>query len=143
MNCLKIGAARSNASGRMASAVLDSSAVLAVLNAEPGAELVTAVLNDALVSTVNYAEVVAKLVERGGTYIQAQAALRSIALTTVDFDIALARRTGALRAETMRRGLSLGDRACLALAEREGVPAMTGDRSWVGAISGVEIRLIR
>jgi PIN domain nuclease of toxin-antitoxin system len=127
----------------MASAVLDSSAVLAVLNAEPGAELVTAVLNDALVSTVNYAEVVAKLVERGGTYIQAQIALRSIALTTVDFDIALARRTGALRAETMRRGLSLGDRACLALAEREGVPAMTGDRSWVGAVSGVEIRLIR
>jgi ribonuclease VapC len=127
----------------MASAVLDASAVLAVLNDEPGAELVAAVLDDALVSTVNYAEVVAKLVERGSTYTQAQAALRSIALTTVDFDIALARRTGALRAETIRRGLSLGDRACLSLAEREGVPAITGDRSWVGAISSVEIRLIR
>jgi PIN domain nuclease of toxin-antitoxin system len=127
----------------MASAVLDSSAVLAVLNGEPGAELVTTVLDDALVSTVNYAEVVAKLVERGTSYAEALAALRAIALTTVDFDIALARRTGALRAETMRRGLSLGDRACLSLAEREGAPAMTGDRSWVGAVSGVEIRLIR
>jgi len=127
----------------MASAVLDSSAVLAVLNAEPGAEIVTPALRDALVSTVNYAEVVAKLVERGNSYTQAISALRSIALTTADFDIALARRTGELRAETLRRGLSLGDRACLALAEREGVPAMTGDRTWVGAVSGVEIRLIR
>jgi PIN domain nuclease of toxin-antitoxin system len=127
----------------MASAVLDSSAILAVLNAEPGADMVAAVLDDALICTVNYAEVVAKLIERGSTYTQVQAALRLIALTTVDFDIALARRTGTLRAETVRRGLSLGDRACLSLAEREGVPAMTGDRSWVGAVSSVEVRLIR
>lgn len=127
----------------MAKAVLDSSAVLAVLNAEPGAELVLTVLDDALVSTVNYAEVVAKLVERGTSYTEALAALQSIVLSTADFDIDLARRTGALRAETIKRGLSLGDRACLSLAEREGVPAITGDRSWVGAISGVEIRLIR
>ncbi len=127
----------------MASAVLDSSAILAILNNEPGADAVEAMLDDALVSTVNYAEVVAKLVERGSTSGQAQSALRSIALTTSDFDIVLAQRTGALRAETIRRGLSLGDRACLALAEREGVPAVTGDRTWVGAVSGVEIRLIR
>jgi ribonuclease VapC len=127
----------------MASAVLDSSAILAVLNNEPGADAVEEMLDDALVSTVNYAEVVAKLVERGSTSAQAQSALRSIAITTSDFDILLAQRTGALRAETIRRGLSLGDRACLALAEREGVPALTGDRTWVGAVSGVEIRLIR
>jgi ribonuclease VapC len=127
----------------MTSAVLDSSAILCILNDEPGAELVDAILDDAIVSTVNYAEVVGKLVERGSTAAQAQSALRSIALTTVDFDILLARRTGTLRVETKKRGLSLGDRACLALAEREGVPAMTGDRNWVGAVSGIEIRLIR
>ncbi len=127
----------------MASAVLDSSAILAILNNEPGADAVEAMLDDALVSTVNYAEVIAKLVERGSTSGQAQSALRSIALATSDFDLSLAQRTGALRAETIRRGLSLGDRACLALAEREGVPAVTGDRTWVGAVSGVEIRLIR
>ena len=127
----------------MASAVLDSSAILAVLNDEPGADVVEAVLDDAVVSTVNYAEVVAKLVERGGTVLAAQAALQSVALTTVDFDLALALRTGGLRGETAKRGLSLGDRACLALAEREGAPALTGDRSWVGAVSSVEIRLIR
>jgi ribonuclease VapC len=127
----------------MASAVLDSSAVLAVLNAEPGADLVVATLDDALLSTVNYAEVVTKIVERGGTYKEAEAALQLITVTVVDFDIALAQRTGALRAETLKRGLSLGDRACLSLAEREGVPAITGDRSWVGAVSSIEVRLIR
>lgn len=127
----------------MASAILDSSAILAVLNDEPGADLVIAIMDDALVSTVNYAEVVAKLVERGSTAVEAQSALQSLALTTMDFDTALAQRTGVLRRETMKRGLSLGDRACLALAEREGAPAMTGDRSWVGAIASVEIRLIR
>jgi ribonuclease VapC len=127
----------------MASAVLDSSAILAVLNDERGADVVEAIMDDALISTVNYAEVVAKLVERGGTSMAAQSALQSMALTTVDFDIALAQRTGVLRGETIRRGLSLGDRACLALAEREGVPAMTGDRRWVGAVSSIEIRLIR
>ncbi|MFY9694753.1 MAG: type II toxin-antitoxin system VapC family toxin [Xanthobacteraceae bacterium] len=127
----------------MASAVLDSSAILAILNNEPGADAVEEMLDDALVSTVNYAEVVAKLVERGSTSAQAQSVLRSIALTTSNFDILLAQRTGALRAETEKRGLSLGDRACLALAEREGVPALTGDRNWVGAVSGIEIRLFR
>jgi PIN domain nuclease of toxin-antitoxin system len=127
----------------MTSAILDSSAILAVLNDEPGADLVIAIMDEALISTVTYAEVVAKLVERGSTSVEAQSALQSLALTTVDFDIALAQRTGVLRGETINRGLSLGDRACLALAEREGVPAMTGDSSWVDAISSVQIRLIR
>jgi PIN domain nuclease of toxin-antitoxin system len=127
----------------MASAVLDSSAVLAVLNGEPGVDKIAQVLTDALLSTVNYAEVVAKLVERGTSLVEAKTALQSIALTTVDFDIALAQRTGELRSETRKRGLSLGDRACLSLAEREGVAAITADRSWIGAIPGVEIRLFR
>jgi PIN domain nuclease of toxin-antitoxin system len=127
----------------MASAVLDSSAVLAVLNGEPGVDKIAQVLTDALLSTVNYAEVVAKLVERGTSLVEAKTALQSIALTTVDFDIALAQRTGELRAETRKRGLSLGDRACLSLAQREGVAAITADRSWISAIPGVEIRLFR
>jgi ribonuclease VapC len=127
----------------MARAVLDSSAILAVLNAEPGADAVAAMLDDALISTVNYAEVVAKLVEHGSNQAQACAALQAIALTAVDFDLALAQRTGALRAPTRKRGLSLGDRACLSLAEREGVPAVTGDRNWLGAVSTVEVRVFR
>lgn len=127
----------------MTKAVLDASALLALLNGEPGAEKVAEALPDALVSTVNYAEVVAKLVERGGAPEQIDAALRWVAVMTVDFDIDLARRAGALRAATAKLGLSLGDRACLALAQREGAPAYTADRHWRGAVSGVDIRLIR
>ena len=127
----------------MASAVLDASALLAVLNAEPGAEIVVSVLGDAVVSAVNYAEVVSKLVERGADAAVAREAVASINVVVIAFDLALAERTGALRAQTRRLGLSLGDRACLALAEREGVPAITSDRSWVGAVSNIEVRSIR
>jgi ribonuclease VapC len=127
----------------MAGVVLDASAILAVLNAEPGAEKVVPVLGAALVGTVNYAEVIGKLVERGVDYEQANAALRSLALTIVDFDIGLSRRTGALRGETAKLDLSLGDRACLSLAEREGATVYTADRNWAGALATVEIHIIR
>ena len=127
----------------MASAVLDASALLAVLNAEPGAEIVVSVLGDAVVSAVNYAEVVSKLVERGADAAVAREAVASINVVVIAFDSVLAERTGALRAQTRRLGLSLGDRACLALAEREAVPAITSDRSWVGAVSNIEVRSIR
>jgi ribonuclease VapC len=127
----------------MARAVLDASAVLAVLNAETGADIVISVLDDALISTVNYAEVVSKLVERGAPPGLAQTALLTIALVVVDFDRSLADRTGGLRANTKHRGLSLGDRACLALAEREKLPAFTGDQRWVDVVDDIDIRLIR
>jgi PIN domain nuclease of toxin-antitoxin system len=127
----------------MPSAVLDSSAVLAVLNGEPGAEIVAAVLATALVSAVNAAEVVGKLVDKGVTIDHAESALSGVGLDVVEFDFALALRAGALRAQRANRHLSLGDRACLALAERERVPAMTSDRSWAGAVADAEIQLIR
>lgn len=127
----------------MGSAVLDASAVLAVLNAEVGAELVMGSLDDAVLSAVNYAEVVSKLVERGMNRLQACAAIAVIDMRIVAFDAALAERVGELRADTKRFGLSLADRACLALAEREGLPAFTSDRAWQGAVSSIEIRVIR
>jgi PIN domain nuclease of toxin-antitoxin system len=127
----------------MASAVLDSSAVLAVLNAEPGANTIIAIINDAVLCSVNYAEVVTKLVERGVNFDDVEAAMRLLTSTVIDFDTSLARRTGTLRAETSKHGLSLGGRACLALAEREGLPAITGDRNWAGSVKGIEIQLFR
>jgi ribonuclease VapC len=122
---------------------LTQTTILAVLNAETGAEIVIAALGDAVVSAVNYAELVSKLVERGASRADVSEALSNINMRVVDFDVALAERTGALRLETRHLGLSLTDRACLALAEREGVPALTSDRSWVGAIPNIEIRAIR
>jgi PIN domain nuclease of toxin-antitoxin system len=127
----------------MASVVLDASAVLAVLNAETGAEIVIAALDDAVISAVNFAEVVSKLVERGAGLADIREAFTGIDARVVDFDLALAERAGTLRAETRHLGLSLGDRACLALAEREGAPALTCDRSWIDAVSGIEARAIR
>ena len=123
----------------MAKAVLDASAVLALLNDEPGAEAVAEVLDDAVMSTVNVAEVIGKLVERGSSLEQARLALHTIAIEPVDFTLPLAERTGGMRLETRDRGLSLGDRACLALAEHQGVPVLTCDRNWLEAIAGIEV----
>lgn len=127
----------------MASAVLDASALLAYVNGETGAEVVAAVIGDALVSAVNLAEVVTKLVERGGSLEQARAALRFIELDVVDFTRPLAEQAGGLVALTRSKGLSLGDRACLALAAREGLPAITADRAWSSLSVGVEVSFIR
>jgi len=127
----------------MAKAVLDSSALLAVLNNETGSHVVTAILDDALISTVNYAEVVSKLVELGATLDRARAILRAIDIGVVEFDRPMAERVGELRAPTRRLGLSLGDRACIALAERMKSPALTADQRWAQADCGAEIQLIR
>jgi PIN domain nuclease of toxin-antitoxin system len=127
----------------MAGAVFDASAILAIMNAEKGAEIAIAALNDAVCSAVNYAEVVSKLVERGASLADVIEAFAGLNIRIIDFDLVLAERTGTLRAETRHLGLSLADRACLALAERESAPALTSDRSWIGAISTVDVRAIR
>jgi len=127
----------------VASSVLDSSAVLAIINKEPGAEIVADLIGDALLSAVNFAEVITKLVERSGSLERAQKALAILDLNVVDFDRDLAEQAGGLAAQTKVRGLSLGDRSCLALALRERVPAVTGDRAWQDIKLGIEVRLFR
>jgi ribonuclease VapC len=127
----------------MASVVLDSSAVLAILNAEAGADVVIEVLDDAIVCAVNHAEVITKLAEQGIALELARSTVATIGVQVIDFDISLAERTGDLRRVTKDLGLSLGDRACLALAEREGAFALTGDRRWANLAIGIEVRMIR
>lgn len=127
----------------MASAILDASAILAVLNNEAGAELVLPALDSAMVSAVNYAEVTSKLINGGADRHGAREAILSLGVRVADFNIDLADRTGELRPLTRHRGLSLGDRACLALAEQENAPVLTSDASWRDVIPTVEIRLIR
>jgi ribonuclease VapC len=127
----------------MTSGVLDSSALLAYFNDEPGGVIVADVMGAALISSVNLAEVVTKLVSRGRSLEGAVAAINVIELKVVDFTRSLAEQAGGLVARTRSKGLSLGGRACLALAQREGVPAFTADRAWASLDIGVEIRLIR
>jgi PIN domain nuclease of toxin-antitoxin system len=128
----------------MIEAVLDASAVLAVINDEPGAEIVIEILEErALLSAVNYAEVMTKLVERGMDRRLASATVLNIGVQVIEFEIDLAERAGELRLQTKLLGLSLADRACLALAEREKVPALTADRNWGKANLGIDVRVIR
>ena len=123
--------------------VLDASAVLAVYFDEAGAEQVTPVLLGSLLSSVNYTEVIGKCLDRGETRDAVLRKLAAMGFAVVAHDIDLARRAGELLPLTKQFGLSLADRACLALAERERSPAMTADRSWKSLPLGVEIHLIR
>jgi ribonuclease VapC len=112
--------------------VLDASALICLLQGEHGADRVEAILDDAVISAVNLSEVIAKIVERGGTAEFAAAMLDPLRLDIVAFDEAQAIEAGRLRAVTRSSGLSFGDRACLALATVRGYTAVTADRAWAG-----------
>jgi PIN domain nuclease of toxin-antitoxin system len=127
----------------MASAVLDASVLLAHISGERGAEAVPHLADDALLSTVNLSEVYAKLLERDLSADDAASLIYRYGFNPVPFDRELARKAGMLRPATRALGLSLGDRACLALAQREGLPALTTDRSWTKLNIGVEIKVLR
>jgi PIN domain nuclease of toxin-antitoxin system len=123
--------------------MLDTSAVIAYLKSEPGADVVETHLLEAAISAVNVAEVVTVTVREGGTRESARVEIEHLNLDMIDFDGELAIETGALVAETKKYGLSLGDRACLATAAREGIPVLTAERSWSNLSLGIAIQLIR
>jgi len=126
-----------------AAIVLDASAILAHLGGEPGAERAEAFFGNAVMSAVNVSEVVAKLAERGAGLPLVRAALSRYGLDIVPFDEDLAFRAGALRTATKSFGLSLGDRACLALAEKLRLPVLTADRMWREIPLPVEVCVLR
>jgi ribonuclease VapC len=123
--------------------VLDSSAVLALLGREPGADVVEELLGRIVICAVNLAEIQGKLVGRGIEKTAASLAIVGVVSDVVDFDHERALLTGSLIAETRVLGLSLGDRACLALGIALKVPVYTADRAWTGLQLGVEVRAIR
>ena len=112
--------------------VFDSSAVLAALFQEPGGDKVVAMWVDGenLISAVNYAEIVSKLNERGMSDFEVLAVMEGVPLTVVDFDQTTAHASGLLRTATKALGLSLGDRACIALAQSRSATAVTADKQW-------------
>ena len=114
----------------MARAVLDAPAVLALLFREPGADVVEQYFAQAVVSSVNLSEVVAKLYDRGANSREVSEILSGLDLEVRGFDTKLALSAAALRDITRPLGLSLGDRACLALGIAEGAPVVTTDRAW-------------
>lgn len=110
--------------------VLDSSAVLAVINSEKGGEQVEPKLPDSILSAVNAAEILTKLGERDIEIRDALDHFLDLGLEVVNFDVEQASAVASLRPVTKHLGLALGDRACLALAMRENATAVTADRDW-------------
>lgn len=127
----------------MARAVLDASAILALIQGEPGAEVVNNALPGAMVSAVNVAEVATRLSDVGMPDEEVRAIVRDLHMEIMKFDRISAFGTAALRAATRSKGLSLGDRACLALAAANDAPAMTADRNWRNLDVGIEVLMIR
>jgi len=131
------------------SVVLDSSALLAYLLAEPGAETVRQALEgSAAISAVNYAEVLSKLSDYGQDADEAakrleQRGLTGTALLIAPVDESQAREIARLRRRTRSAGISLGDRACLALGRMLQLAVVTADRRWKALRVGVKVRLIR
>jgi ribonuclease VapC len=126
-------------------AVLDASALIALMLREPGAEKVETILSDSAVSAVNLAEVVGFLSRNGAAAPVIRQMIDAVESEVVPFDAELAFAAGLLVPATRAAGLSLGDRACLALARRLGVKALTSDTAWsqIASAVQVEIELIR
>ena len=127
----------------MNNVVLDASAVLALLNDEAGAKIAQESLPGAIISSVNFGEVVTRLALLGMPEKEIREALDILALDITPFDEEQAFLAGILAIKTKQLGLSLGDRACLALALRTGSAALTSDKVWQALDIGVIVRVIR
>ena len=134
--------------GPTAAVVLDASALLALLRHEEGGERVAKELpRGAAISALNWAEVLARLIDLGADpaeiTVRALPAAAAGAVEVVPFDEAGARETARLRPRTRALGLSLADRAALALAKARGVPVLTADRAWRSLRLPIRIEVIR
>jgi PIN domain nuclease of toxin-antitoxin system len=123
--------------------VLDSSALIAVIHGEVGADAVTPLLTRAAISAVNLAETYGKLLREAFHPDELRQDIAALALDVRPFDAEQAFIAGRMEPETKALGLSLGDRACLALALRLKLPVLTADRQWTKANLGVDVRLFR
>jgi PIN domain nuclease of toxin-antitoxin system len=123
--------------------VLDASALLALFHGESGAASVEEALEGARVSTVNWAEVVQKSVARAVVTTSMREELAGTGVIFEPFTAQQAETTGTLWLKTRRWGLSLGDRACLALALEKSLPVITADRVWTKLDLSLEIQVIR
>jgi PIN domain nuclease of toxin-antitoxin system len=123
--------------------VADASAVIALLVGEPFTRFEPSRLTNASIGAVNLSEVLTRLQEIGMPETQAASALERLNLRVIPFDEPQARAAARLRPATRHAGLSLGDRACLALGDALGCPVVTADRVWASLAVGVAIVLIR
>lgn len=124
-------------------AVWDSSALLMVLKQEPGWERLADRIEAAAMSTVNLSEVAAYFAKQGRPRDEIEELLQGLALKLFPFTQEQAYRSAALRPQTLHLGLSLGDRACLALGQHLHLPVLTADQVWGELDLGIEVQLAR
>jgi PIN domain nuclease of toxin-antitoxin system len=110
--------------------VLDASAVLALLNQEPGMDKVEGILGESTISAVNACEVLTKLIDAGMPIDEARESFDLLGLEVVDFNKEMAEQAASLRPATRKKGLSLGDRCCLALGLHLKLEVVTAEREW-------------
>ncbi len=127
----------------MSSYVLDASAILALLNQEPGNNRVSEILGESVISAVNLSEVIAKLIEKNIPEPEIELVFSYLNLEVIVFDKLLALSCAGLRPLTRHLGLSLGDRACLGLAQQLNYTAITTDKAWSKLNIGISIEVIR
>lgn len=123
--------------------VLDASAILALVFGEPGGKRVSEALPEAAIAAPNLAEILSIMVDRGRTADEIEGILDVLRPLVRSFDLRQAELAGQLRRNTRAGGLSLGDRACLALALTLKAPVLTADRGWAGLDIGVPVEVIR
>lgn len=117
--------------------------MLAILFEEPGADVALTSVAEALCVTVNLTEILTRCTDKGFPLDAAEEFMATHKVEHVEFGTDLARLAASLRAATRHKGLSLGDRACLALAIRENAVAVTADRNWADLDVGCKIEVIR
>jgi len=127
----------------MTKVLLDSSALLVLINREKGLDAVEAFIGRAVMSAVNYAEVVSKLVEIDVPGKEAAMLVSDLLQEIIPFDQDCASISGRLRLETKALGLSLGDRACLATAEVHKLEVVTADKLWGKIKTPLKITFVR
>ena len=123
--------------------VLDASALLAWLHGESGGERVRGILDGASMSSVNWSEVIQKSLQKGVEVRGMLEEMTDLGLAIEPFTAVQADQAARLWAQTRGLGLSLGDRACLALALDKSTPVLTADRDWGALALGIEVRLLR
>ena len=127
----------------MSKYVLDASAVLTLLNQEPGEDRVERILADSVISAVNYCEVLGKLIDAGMPEGAARESVDLLGIEVINFNADLAHIAATLRPVTKQFGLSLGDRSCLALGLTRRHTVVTAERKWGQLQIGVNIDVIR
>ena len=127
----------------MSKVILDTSAFLAFANRETGAEKVRPILKESVVSAVNASEILQKLVMKNMTLSRAEEYLKRFVCDIPPFDQEQAALTATMHSQTREFGLSLGDRACLALGMQLGLPVMTAEPRWTQLSLGISVEVIR